>query len=203
MKTTLIVAFALLALGCGGGDDTAETPLAAESDADESPDDSGEPAAEPPADESDGGDTDSGDADAADAGAGGSNVARFTVAGETFDFEWEAGALTRCDTDFFGGFWALASDSDGAGFEAEIWPDDAADPTQVSRIEVKAGPDGPDWTADPDKTIGQTIADWPAQVDSFEINGNTATGTATFVGPFAFDEEPEGVPGTFEITCNE
>ena len=199
MRTTLIVAVALLAASCGGDDDAADAPPGAESDADEAPADTVEPAAEP---EVAGSDSDGGDADEA-GGAGGSNSATFTVAGEAYDFEWEASALTRCDTDFFGGFWALASDSDGAGFEAEIWPDDAADPTQVSRIKVSAGDDGPDWTADPDETIGQTIADWPAQVDSFEFDGNTATGSATFVGQFAFDEEPEGVPGTFEITCNE
>ncbi len=45
------------------------------------------------------------------------------------------------------------------------------------------------------------VENWPAQVDSFEVDGNTATGSATFVVNFQFGSEPETAPGTFEITC--
>ena len=194
MRTTLTMFFVLVVAGCGGGDDDA-------------PSTTQQPAAENDA----GGDTGDDEGAAADdvaedpvEGGSGANTAVVTVGDETYEIEWEAGAITRCDTDFFGGFWALGSGAnDGPGLEAQFWPDDAADPTQTTKIKVSAGGDGPSWSADPDQTIGEGVADWPARVDSFEISGNTVTGSATFVGQFDFDEEPVGVPGTFEITCNE
>lgn len=184
MRATL-TALAIVAsftVGCGDSDDTTGTD---------------------PSDSDDAGvDTDAPEPTDASGSSGGLNTAVITVGGESYEFEWEAGSIQKCDTDFFGGFWAIAATtSDQSSFQAVLRPED--DPVDdVSSVEVSGGDGtGVHWTADPEETIGQTVENWPAQVDSFEINGNTASGTATFVGDFTFGEEPEGTPGTFEITC--
>ncbi len=55
-----------------------------------------------------------------------------------------------------------------------------------------------------------SIPDGQSQVDSFVVDGNTASGTATFTEQDAIyawiggtSELPKGVQGTFEVTCAE
>jgi hypothetical protein len=136
-----------------------------------------------------------------DAGSdGGANVATISVADQTFEFEWEADAVQRCDTDFFGGFWGLAQSLDGQpGFNAELWREGTGE-GRPSRIEVSDGADG-SWSADPEGGVGAAAATWPGAVDTVEFDGNTATGTATFVAEYDYSDVPETFSGTFTITC--
>lgn len=202
MRTTLIAIVALLAVSCGGSDDVTTAPVddvagAVEDAVDDAADATGG-AVDEAVDDAGGDGVD----EAPDVAVGGSgtSTATVTVGDQTFDFEWEADAIQRCDPDFFGGFWALDAAVDGgAGLDAQIWPDDAADPSQVSKITVQLGDD--EYTADPERMAGTTVENWPAQVDSFEIDGNRAAGTATFVVNFQLGQAPETAPGTFEINC--
>lgn len=195
MKTRIVIAVgaALIVSGCGGSDDDAsdddastEEPAA---DAAPEPADNGaEPAAEP-AEEP--------------AASGGLNRATITVGDETYEFEWETTSIQLCDPDFFGGFVAIAATTtDSDSFDAEFAEEGTPGfEDRAPRIEVSDADTGVHWTADPQETMGTMFESWPAKVDSFQLDGNRASGTATFVGETAFDEEPVGVPGTFDITC--
>jgi hypothetical protein len=59
-----------------------------------------------------------------------------------------------------------------------------------------------DWHAG-GETVGQmsNIGPGVSQVDSYETDGYHATGSATFVSLVQHSDEPEGIPGTFEVTC--
>lgn len=138
----------------------------------------------------------------ADAGSNaessGINTAVITVGEHTYEFEWGTDGLQMCNPDFFGAFVAVsAATSDVDSFEADFPPPD--DPELITpRIEVSDRQNDIHWTADPEETIGTRVDEWPAQVDSYQINGTTVSGTATFVDS---RELTEGVPGSFEITC--
>ncbi len=66
-----------------------------------------------------------------------------------------------------------------------------------------------DWWASPEINDSLFQIEVPAgqsQVDSFTVEGNTVTGTATFIEKSALTpdgEIPASVPGTFEVTCEE
>ena len=185
MRLVIAVGAALVVSGCGGSDDDASTEDPATNAAPEPADDGAEPAAEP-------------------AASGGLNRATITVGDQTYDFEWETSSIQLCDPDFFGGFVAIAATTtDADSFDVELAEEGTPGfEDRAPRIEVSDAETGVNWTADPQETLGTTFESWPAQVDSFELDGNRASGTATFVGETAFDEEPVGVPGTFEVTCS-
>lgn len=192
MKTRIVLtvgAAALIVSGCGGSDDDASTeepPADAASDpADVEPEQGAEPADEP------------------EGASGGLNRATITVGDQTYEFEWETSSIQLCNPDFFGGFVAIAATTSAAdSFDAEFAEEGTPGfEDRAPRIEVSEADNGAHWTADPQETIAATYDSWPAKVDSFELDGNRASGTATFVGETAFDEEPVGVPGTFDITC--
>ena len=58
------------------------------------------------------------------------------------------------------------------------------------------------WIADPNRV--ELLPDWPpeSKVDSYEKEGNAASGSANFVDDYAL-EAVESVSGTFEVACEE
>lgn len=128
----------------------------------------------------------------------GMNTAVITVGDRTYEFEWEADAVQRCEPNFFGGFVAIAATtSDVQSLEAEFPPPD--DPELFTPdIQVNDPENDLYWTADPEENLGATVDEWPAQVDSHQIDGNTVSGTATFVNTW---DTSEVAPGSFEVTC--
>jgi hypothetical protein len=188
----LLAVLGLVVAACGGAADTGGS----DSIISEPP---ATTAAEPPVTTSGSGSSGSSADDTSGEERSGSelNTALITVGDQTYEFEWATSAVQLCDPDLFGGFVAIAATtSDVESFEAEFPPPD--DPDLITpKIEVTDPENDLHWTADPEENLGATVEDWPAQVDSHQIDGNTVTGTATFVG----SELTEGVPGTFEITC--
>jgi len=146
--------------------------------------------------------------------AGSVNVATVTIGDKTYEADVDPEELLqRCDPDFFGGFWAL-----GGGVEIVLPPADDPDFTDSPRIAVKDEASGLEWIADPSaSSLGSLsgddydfkIPEGDSQVDSFTVDGNTATGTATFIEQEAYyqwtggGDQPEPVQGTFEVTCGE
>jgi len=184
----------LLAVSCGGGaddgpsdgtSDTAaptETAAPAETDGTAAPDESG------------------------DSGSG-SMSASLTIDGETYEFSETGFAAETCDPSFFGGFWAALYMPDGAGGVMSgtsatilLIPEELEDDLeQVSAIAVSVDSAAVDYHADPElEGRGGGLS----SVDSFTIDGNSATGSATFVNrDTPFDEDIVPVEGTFEVAC--
>ena len=209
MMSRLVLAVgtaALVATGCGADDDGADDTVTTEGPAEgpDAEDEGQQPAATGElADEAQGPvEAPADDESEGAVSSGGPNEAIITVGDQTFEFEWETSSIQLCDPDFFGGFVAIAAttaeaDSFDAEFAEEGTPgfEDRSPRIEVSGAEMH-------WTADPDETSGTMHETWPAKVDSFEIDGNRVSGTATFVGNTEIGEEPVGIPGTFDITCN-
>lgn len=134
------------------------------------------------------------------------NVATVTVGDMTYEADVTPGTLQRCDPDFFNAFWAL-----GGGVELFLPPPDDPNHTDAPRVVAKDEASGLEWVADPTANQGgaTSIPEGDSQVDSFTIDGNTATGTATFIEQEAFyqwtggGDQPKPVQGTFEVTCAE
>lgn len=210
MRRRALYLFASVALvaGCGGSGESEDNgqDTMSQSDSDTTTNVEGTADTDNESDDTEGG-NDSSEEDGDDSGStqdsSGTNTAVITIADYTYEFEWETTSIQLCNPDFFGGFVAIAATTnDEQSLEAEFPPPD--DPELITpKVEV----DDPDndirWTADPEETIGTTVDNWPARVDSHQIDGNTVTGTATFVGPWdsLSGESPEGTEGSFEITC--
>lgn len=132
------------------------------------------------------------------------NVAVITIGDRTFEFDVTPGSISRCDPDFFGAFWAL-----GGGLDMLVVAED--DPNHDAPYVKVTDPDDRDveWWASPDINESLMQIEVPAgqsQVDSFTVDGNSITGTATFIEKSALTmggEIPASIPGTFEVTCEE
>lgn len=194
----LLVTFVLLVVACGGGSESdpdpttttqpdATTTTAAAPAGDDTTTTTTAPAETMPPD--DGGDPPSGDV----------NKATITVGDATYVFDVDASVVGRCDPDFFGAFWVIASTADGAGnLEMFIVPEGNTNHEETSKIKVGVeNIDERDWRADADG--GEGTPEGVSSVDSFEIDGNTVTGTASFVDIYIGDDAT--AQGTFTATC--
>lgn len=206
-----VLAGALLAIAvaCASGDDGAATaapagPAATEASA----------ATEAPtADAGTGGESDNepteGDAAQTDTAAlaFGSGAGSITLGEETFEFAIAPGAgLCR---DVFGIIQAggkVAGDRDIEGqfsippLDWETYTDGRYDPPSVDLEITSTGEDNARWRADAgwaqeNDKVGMS------QVDSYQKDGLSASGSATFAN--AWNSDSESVQGSFEISCSE
>lgn len=177
----VVVGLGVVLLACGG--------------AQESVPESREPASDSPS------------ADETGSAAGGPvNVATVTIGDRTLEFDVTPGGIQRCDPEFFGAFWVL-----GGGLDmllvAEDHPDH--DPPSI-KIDDPDDPDVEWWAAAEinDSLGAEVVPEGASQVDAISIDGNTATGTATFIERSAINTidpptVPEPVAGSFEVTCED
>jgi hypothetical protein len=196
----LLAVFALLAAACGGGDDDSADTTAATTSA---------PAATTAAPGASA--TTSAPAqttaapaattEAPSSGGGGlaPNMAIVTVGDKTYEFDAEAHLVGRCDPAFFGAFWVIAAEVDGpGGLEMFFVPEGDTNHDETSRIVVNVkDTDGREWHADADG--GQGAVEGTSSVDSVVWDGNTVTGTASFIDTEVGDDAT--ATGTFEATC--
>jgi hypothetical protein len=138
----------------------------------------------------------------ADPGGGGgdANQVVVTIDGVPYEFDVEMSIVGRCDPDFFGAFWVIAGAADGSSSSLEMFlvPEGNSNHDETSRLSVNLkDAEGRDWNADEDG--GQGVTAGTSQIDSFSIDGNSVTGTASFVDIYAGDDAT--AQGTFTATC--
>jgi hypothetical protein len=205
--SVLAATLVIVVVACSGGDDSDTAAAAAAepaaSDAPASTDASAEgddeaTATDAPAE---------GDVDAPAALDFGSGTGSITLGDETF--ELAIGPGTGSCRDVFGIIQAGGQVSDGrdikGGFmisplDWEAYADGRYDPPAVDLEITSTGPDNGRWRADAawaeeNDKVGMS------QVDSYEMDGLTASGTATFAN--SWDSEAESVEGSFQISCAE
>lgn len=197
----LAVAIALVVAACGGSSDDGSSDDTEPDQPDttqQAPDD-GDSKDAPSATEGGG---DGGD----DSGGEGASTATVTINDETYQFSTEGAIVAQCLTDLFGIFSVGLPLVDGGDGDVSIVAlHDDTDPAVVEQnnsIHLSIG--DADWVADPVdvRIAGNPDYEGLSQVDSVQVNGNTVTGTATFVNTSNFSEV-ESATGTFEATCGE
>lgn len=140
------------------------------------------------------------------------NTGTVTIGDTTWEFDATPGTLKQCDPDFFGAFWVIGESPDGDGVTILLPPSDDPNFEDPPSVRVGVNDGGPDFTADPSiletGNYDTVISEGDSQVDSFTVDGNTASGTATFVDEQAIfaalggaADDPEPVRGSFEVTC--
>jgi len=132
--------------------------------------------------------------------SGEANKAVVTIGGGTYEFDVEMSIVGRCEPDFFGAFWVIASAADGSSGSLEMFivPEGNANHDETSKVKVNLKEaEERDWRADADG--GEGTPEGESAVDSFSIDGNTVTGTASFVDIYTGDGAT--AEGTFEATC--
>jgi hypothetical protein len=210
-----IAGIAILALGlsaCGGGGEVGESAdvtttqpdTAGTTKAASSPD-----ASEPAEDDGDEG-----------AGSGGveAHSATVTIGGETYTFGDTGFAAQQCKPDLFGVFFAVLYMIDDEGN-----PDiergvvnftllrDGVDSEQVEQwpeLTVSIADLDLEWIADERGALELGIEAGMSQVDSYTVEGNRASGTATFYESNSYwamvggqADELETAQGSFEVVC--
>lgn len=179
-RTLLAVAIVALVLaGCGSddGDSTAATEDDATTTAATVTEPSDDQATE----------TSQADSDAG-ASSGGETHGTVTLDGETHEFEFFD--LGLCDTDYGGSgiFYAFLTNTDGSGETVTLTLVPEGDPNLESTLALISP--AASW-------VGNPMLNPDSRVDSFDIDGNHAEGTATL-----FNEAGEGpVAATFDVTC--
>jgi hypothetical protein len=137
----------------------------------------------------------------------GSGTGSITLGDETF--ELAIGPGTGLCRDVFGIIQAGGEVADGRDIEGglsippldwETYTDGRYDPPAVGLEITSTGDDNASWRADAawaeeNGKVGMS------QVDSYEKEGQRATGAATFAN--VWDSEDESIQGTFEISCAE
>lgn len=224
VRATITIAISLSVLAACSGDDTAEPAESAAAPSDAADEPSTEAGDDPVSEASgtdSGGDTDpvtdetdreqpSTDEpppppDAED----GDNVATVTIGDDTYEIDVTPSATQRCDSNFFGAFWALGGDAD-TGIELLLPPPEDPNFDEPASVMVTVTVDGTEtqWVADPSLDIAG-VDDGESQVDDFTVNGNSVGGVATFIdrgASYAFQggtgDEPEPVQGSFAVTCS-
>lgn len=189
---TVLMTLAMTLAACGGGETApGDGPATTTNGSPDNPD----PTDAPP------------DSTAPDGGEEGTDasVGRVTIDGTIYEFGL-FGPGTRCVPDQFGGFWAtMTNENLDGGFGVELWPEGQGG-DRVNTVSVGITVDGVKMrlTADPE-------SDYPAVeagtslVQSFHIDGNMATGTASFVDTEVgydaslFPLDP--IIGEFEVIC--
>lgn len=211
----------LIAAGCGGdsgdagdsggGEEAAPTTTSAPSDDGGSADAGTTPTTA--ASQGDGETSDGGGSGA----ASGIGTASVTLNGETYLFGETSFPALRCDPDMFGIFWVLLMRVDEAGNEIPSGGSldlelvqEGAQVDETNTAELKITDLDQEWVANPDDIELLGLDPGTSQIDSFTIDGNTVSGTATFyesnsyyaaVGGTA--DEVAVAQGTFEATCSE
>jgi hypothetical protein len=150
----------------------------------------------------------------------GTSSATVTIGDTTWTFATTGFPAETCDPNFFGGFFAvlyMADDngelllvdgqSSGIGITlpGENWASQGID--DPASVEVTIAETDESWVANPDTNL-PGIEAGQSQVDDWTIDGNTASGTATFVEENAAYAAAGGtgdpvqpMTGTFEVTC--
>lgn len=137
----------------------------------------------------------------------GASFARVTVEGTTYEFA-KIGPAATCDSDFFGGFFAVLYTEDlSETFQIELWNQGSGEGrTSTSSLNITT-PDGSEYDldADPEKTW-PTVEAGTSRVDSFSYEGNRATGTGFYINnevAFGNDGPYEPIVGEFEVVCGD
>lgn len=195
-----LVALGLAALTACGGDD------------DGGGDDGGatQPAATATSDSTDSGDAGA-DSGSTDAGSGGSDfgtgTAMVTIGDQQYEFDLTSG-FTVC-RDVFDAIQVSGSSADDSDVDIHMWipptnwdtyDDERYDPPS---IRVTDDTNNHDWVANPNTTYN--VEEGKSQVDSYDKDGLTASGSATFFDGYALlrGEDAQPVQGSFEVGCNE
>ena len=173
-------------------------------------------------------DTTTGETAPDDGAAAGSSQATVTLNGETYRFGESDFVGQRCTPDLFGVFAVQLKMVDEAGVADPAGSElfltllsEDADPDFVAgsvdaknRIEVTfrdsaAGEAREHWIADEEVFDTIDLDPGTSQVDEYSIDGNTATGSATFYETFSEGEYFAGnadsylvATGEFEVTCS-
>jgi hypothetical protein len=202
------VVVALLVAACGGSDpasekeDSSETtvtiaPAATQADGDSATSTTSQPSADESGGES----------------PPGSNVATVTIGDATWEFDANPeGPITDCDPDFFGAFWVVGGADDGSGLSLLLPPEGDSNFEDPPSVRVTDGASEADWTADvtlvDTANYSEILTEGDSQVDSWTIDGNSVSGTATFVDEnqiFAVLggtlDSVDPVAGSFEVSC--
>jgi hypothetical protein len=207
LRTTVVLALlALLLAGlaaCGGNDDDDADPFDPGS-GDQSDDNGDDGSGDDDGD--DGGSEDDGDDDGFDFGTG---TAVVTVGDNRYEFDLTAGFVVCRDV-----FDAIQVSGPSAADENvsldawipptdwESFDDGRYDPPQVT---IEDDTNDAKWVADQARV--ELLPDFPeeSRVDSYEKDGMSAAGTATFIDEYALlrGDPAEPVQGTFEIACAE
>lgn len=137
----------------------------------------------------------------------GSGSGSITLGGETF--ELAIGPGTGLCRDVFDIIQASGQVTDGRDIEGEFmippldwetYDDGRYDPPSVGLEITSTGDDNARWRADADWATESGI-EGRSQVDSYEKDGLTASGTATFAN--AWNTDAESMEGSFEVSCVE
>ena len=200
---TILVLLLAAVVACSGDDDddaddgSSDAPTTTEA---ASNDDSG--------DSDDGDDASSDDAmDDLDEIDFGDGLVVVTIGEERFEFDLNDG-FNAC-RDVFGGLQFGGAGTDGRDSQLTGWippadwesyDDGRYDPPA---IEVENKETNQQWIADAARAEESGIPAGSSQVDSFEIDGLRASGTATFIDTFSLEDPAPVVQGTFEIACTE
>lgn len=216
---SILAAVSVVVAACGGSGDGADTGQADDvTTTQAAPSDGGgeeTPATTAAADESEAGDAGSQDPPEA-AGVG---TATVTIDGETHTFG-DAGIASQCRPDFFGVFLVTLSltGDDGtsrleAGSLSLALLQEDADPEELDQrpeVVVSIVATDQEWIASEEKAEEFELEPGTSQVDSYTIDGNTVTGTATFFEEDSYfavaggsADSIETATGTFEVTCVE
>jgi hypothetical protein len=195
----LIALLSVSLVACGGGDDDAggngaDAALPTASDSGDGGDDNG------PGD-------DAGNDDDSNGLNFGSGTAVVTVGDARYEFDLTAGSSVCRDV--FDGLQLVGASDESRDITVDMWipPTDwatyADERYDAPSIEVQDDTLNVDWLADPASV--RNLAEGSSQVDSYDKDGLTAAGTATFVDTRALDrgESPASVQGTFQVSCDE
>lgn len=209
VRITSVVAIALLATACGGGTGASEDDSAAVTTTTIAPEAAPSTVAQSSVSEDDG--SQPAPADVAGIGEG-----TATINGNTYVFGDTGFAALRCEPDMFGAFFVFLLQVDESGAEV---PDgrlslalllEGSDPEELGQgNEANLSIDGQDWIANEEDVAERGIEAGSSQVDSYVIEGNTVSGTATFYEEESYYATTGGstdpivtAQGTFEVTCS-
>lgn len=202
-RLALLMILGLFVAACGGdsGDDATDTTAASGSEptttAVQADDDAAD---DEPADTATTADQGSSESSSDVEGVG---VGTATIGGETFEFGDAGQPGLQCLPDAFGvAFLAALQRLDGDGGISLGIPFPGEEDTVGSQPEIQVSADDDEWFANEEWAAERDIAAGSSQVDTYEIDGNTIRGTATFYNRDAQFGEPEEIEtGTFEVTC--
>lgn len=199
----LVFGMALLIAACGGdsGDESSDTTVADATETTATPQSDGTTGEDTPAATT----TTAGQTD--DGGGGdvsGVGVGTATIAGETYEFGDIGQPGLQCMPAAFGvAFLAALQSTDGNDGVMVVgipFPGEEETAGLLPELEVRVGDST--WLANEERAAEGDIPAGSSQVDSYEINGNTITGTATFYDrDSSFGGDLVVEEGTFELTC--
>lgn len=198
-RVGLLLGAVVLLASCGGGDgDEESSPTTAAQDSTTTVADAGSGTTEAPDDPAEESEDQAGESGSPAASA--ANKASVTIGDTRYDFDVEASVVGRCDPDFFGAFWVIASGTDdpNSSLEMFIVPEGNANHDETSRVAVNLqDAEGRDWRADEDG--GGGVDAGVSRVESFAIDGTSVSGTVSFIDTYGGDGAT--AEGTFEATC--